>query len=246
MVYIRRRPLRIARRPLRARRTIRKLRRVTRVPRMLSIIPTRQKATLFVKRKVFCSSINPSTVTTANFFSYVTPSLSSAGSMANVNIGGLTNIGEYQALFDQFKLSAIKYELYPRVTDLVNDQNPATGGTFRDRPYVSFCIDKKGTLTPTGTYVQATWNQFAESGNVKTVRGDKKVTIYLNKPMINEQFGGGANRYVSPKYADLDGAGTTMQHRGFYIFFHTQTFAGSALIGYDVYATYYLAFKGQK
>lgn len=214
------------------------------VPRTLRAY--RNLQTLSVKRRFWAGTITPGTTSTTSFWNYVTPTLSSAGFICGTTLGGLPNLAEYQALFDQYRLNAIKLEFKPRVFNVTNDQNPATGGTFRDRPYVSILIDRRGTTTPAGTYSNSTYNAFAEAGNVKMKRGDRDLSVYLSKPIISEQYGGGATRYVSPKFTDMDSAGITMPHRGMYSFFHTQQFSTTAFTSYDVFATYYLTFKGQK
>lgn len=213
------------------------------------MVMPRLRHRLSVKRTCFVGTITPASTTTASFWNYVTPSLASAGTICGTTLGGLNNVAEYQALFDQYKLAAVKLSFKPRYVDVnLNQINPSSGTSTTDRQFLSYVIDTRGTTTISGTYGTTSYNQFTETGKVKIRRGDKEVSIYI-KPKINEQFGGGANRYVSPKFADMDSNGLAIPHRGVYIYHHTQNTLSSGIPtfgAYDVFATYYLTFIGMK
>lgn len=231
--------------------TTRRVRRRTaatvprRVPRNLPGF--RNMTTLTVKRRCFVGSVTPSTAATTSFYCMVNPSLGSAGTLWGTSLSGLSNLAEYQALFDQFRINAVKLELHPTSVDYNFDQlQPSTGTTFYPRGYVSYIIDRRGTTAPAGTYTSTTYNAFTEIGPVKQRRADKKISIYLSKPLITEQFGGGATRYVTPKFADMNASGTAMPHQGIYMFVHQQGFSTASWPTFDVYATYYVTFRGMK
>lgn len=200
---------------------------------------------LKVKRTWYAGQVVPSTTTTANFWSYVTPSLNSAGTIATTALSAVPNLTEYTSLFDSFKINAIKLTFRPRNVDFnLSQTNPSTGTTYSDVPYVSYLIDPYSTLSPSGTYSIGTFNNFYAEGKAKTIRGDKEFSIYW-KPKCQEQFGSGALRYIKPRYAATDTNGNTMPFRGVHLFFHSYNFTG-VFNQYDVYATYYMTFKGQK
>lgn len=205
-----------------------------------------QKNSLTVKRTFYSGSVNPAIGATNQFWSYLTPSLGSAGILFNTTLSGLPNLTEYRDLFDTFKLSAVKYRLVPRVGPLTQDQTiPSTGTTFIDKPMISTLIDPKSQITASGTYSLGTYNTFLELGNVRRRRGDREVNIYW-KPLIQEQYGSGALRYIKPRYTNIDTLGQSMPHRGCYVFWHNWNFTSVSLPQYDVYVTYYLKFKGQR
>lgn len=198
-----------------------------------------------IKRTCYLGNLSPQTTTTNGFWQYRTVSLNIGFVDAVGNsMGGLTNVAEYEALFDQFKLSAFKIVLRPRVFDLSAQQDIPASSSWRDRPYVSVIKDPYDRTNPSGTYTQANLNTFLTLGNVKTYRGDKNITIYM-KPKVSEDYGLGAQRYVNPNWTDLNTAGKDMQHRGFHMFFHTQSMQQS-FSNYDVFITYYLKFRGMK
>lgn len=198
-----------------------------------------------VRRTCYLGTITPNTTATYGFWQYRQVSLSNGFyDQALSSMGGLTNVAEYQALFDQYKLCAFKITLRPRAVNMVNDQT-ATAAYGRDQNWVSVVRDPTDNISPTGLYTAATLNTFLESGKVKTFRGDKPVNIYM-KPLVQEQYGGGSNRYVRPQWTDLTATGISMPHRGYHLFFHTNTLTSASLTPYDVFVTYYVKFRGMK
>lgn len=225
------------------RRNVTKKRRTMNISRPRSSF--RSVPVVSVKRTCYLGTINPNTVATYGFWQYRTVSLNSGFTDQSLaNMGGLTNLSEYTALFDQYKLSAFKILLRPRRLDVQSSQDLYAGATFLDRNYVTIVKDPTDITSPTGTYTNATFNSFLECGKARTYRGDRPVSIYM-KPKVQEQYGSGANRYVTPKWTDLNTSGTTMPHRGFHLYFHNQAMTTS-FMQYDVFITYYLKFKGMK
>lgn len=227
----------------RKRKTTRRVRRrmaVPRIPRGPSIVG------LQVARTFYAGSFTPSTTTTANFVSFITPSLNSAGTICGVTMNGLTNVAEYTSLFDQFKLNAIRLQFRTRITDL-NYQQSTPAGTFTDVPQMSVIREfRDPPLLNPGTYGVASFNNFCESGKVKTYRNDDRVVSLYFRPKISEQYGSGAVRYISPRWTDLDTNGQAMTHRGVWVYFNNRNFGSAGFAVYDVHATYYLQFKGMR
>lgn len=200
-------------------------------------------AMLSVKRTCWVGSFTPSTAATTNFWTYQKPTLGSAFADNSGALTGLSNLAEYTPLFDQYKINGIRLHFKPRFMNYNLDQlNPTIGVSLKDMPYVSVIMDPKSNVLPTGAYTAATINTFLEQGNVKTRRADKPFSVYL-KPMVVEQFGGGANRYI--RFPWTDSSNTTVPQLGYHLFFHNQNFA-TAFNTYDVFATYFLQWKGMK
>lgn len=226
-----------------------KRRRVTamvvsrRIPRPIrAALPT-----INIKRTVYLGSVTPGTTSTSHFWRYIAPSLDVGfTNESNASMGGLTNLSEYTSLFDTYRLNAIKCVLRPRQGMAVADQNTNAAISF-ERGYHSVLFDKEGTISPAGIYQPSTYNSFLEQGNVRTYDATKPLTIYL-KPLVQEQYGNGAVRYIKPNWTDLGTTGNAMQHRGFHLFTHTQSMSAASLgrCAYDVFVTYYVQFKGQR
>lgn len=206
---------------------------------------------LTVKRMVCATQpFTYSSVATTNFWKYNTVALTSGmvDYASGATIASLTNLSEYSVLFEQYKLSAFKITFRPKFSNLNQSQiNNTTGATTYAIPYFCIVKDPMGSQTPLGTWTQSTLNTLLENGG-KVYRADRPVTIYM-KPKISEQFGGGSNRYLTPKFSDLGtSAGTSMPHRGYHMFCFNQGFDSTAITqqSWDVYVTYYLRFKNPR
>lgn len=194
------------------------------------------------------SPLTVSTTATSNFWRYQTVSLDSGFQqmdVAGTTLTSLTNRTEYQALFDEYRLSAFKVTLIPKFSNYNTDQAAAYGTTLI--PYICIVKDAQSKLVPTGTWSAATLNTLLENGG-KIYRADRPINIYM-KPLVTEQYGGGADRYVRPRFTDLQSAaGTTMAHRGFHMFVFVGTWVAASMAGlaWDVRTTYYLKFKNHR
>lgn len=200
-----------------------------------------------VKRTCYLGAFTPNSTTTNGFWQYRTVSLTKGFFDASAaSMGGLSNLTEYTSLFDLYKLGAVKITLRPNQQNMQSDQVLYSSSTTQNIPYVSICIDPTDNVSPTGVYNATTYNAFMEQGNrVRTKRADRTFSVYL-KPKVIEQYGNGADRYVSPRWTRLDNtAGQDMPHRGYHMFFHNQAFS-AGFMTYDVFVTYYLRFKGAR
>lgn len=207
-----------------------------------------------VRRKVYAGYLTPDSSlnnSTNNFWQYQTISLTSGPqnftSVAS-RLNGLTNRAEYAALYDLYRLRAVKYEFLPKMGAIVQTQvvgaTPATT-SGNDPPRICIIKDPQSTLTPSGTYTSTNLNTLLENGG-KIYRGDRKFSVYL-RPKVTEQYGGGANRFVSPMWTSTDATGLAMEHRGFHMFLFRNNFNTSQSdFAFDVFVTYYLQFKNPK
>lgn len=200
-----------------------------------------------VKRKIFAGVVTPSTATTGQFWQYVQPEIS-GWSLFGTGMNGISNLAEYQALFDVYKVHGIKLHFRPRYNLIGEMQSvPTSGVSTTDHQYVSFIMDKMSTATPVGAYSISTYNSFTELGNVITKRADRPFSIYLRRPVVSDQTIAGASYSTKQPWLNLgSAAGTDQPLRGFHMFMHTQTFTSSVFPTLDVYATYYVSFRGMK
>lgn len=214
----------------------------------------RRNAFMQARRKVYSGYLTPgASLNTAvgNFWQFQTVSLNNGLFQYNATptrLTGLTNVSEYAALYDQYRLRAVKFEFLPKMGAIVQTQvvgaTPATTSAFQP-PRVCIIKDPMSTITPSGTYSSGTLNTLLENGG-KIYRADRKFSVYL-RPKIVEQYGTGATRYVSPMWTSTDAAGLAMEHRGFHMFLFRNNFdTSSADFAFDVFTTYYLQFKNPK
>ena len=224
MPYVGRRRKRIVRR----RRTTR--RRVMRVPRSLRPAPFVMK----FKRKFWFFNWTLSTASTAGFWRYFSIALSDLPSNAEV-----------VNLFDQYKITGVRYELHPRFDNFAgNDTVDVTQPNITNQAgnMVHVINDPRSLLTPAGTYISTTLNTFMEQGKVRTHRGIKPIVIY-HKPTISQSQTTGARQIRAPW---LQTANTTTIHSGAHVFLQDVNLTGTTGQSYDVFVTLYVMFRGAR
>lgn len=192
---------------------------------------------------------NFNTTSTNGFYQYRSVSLSSGftdNSATPPVVCSLTNLSEYQALFDQYKLCAYRVKLIPKFKNITsNTEVVTTGGTTYETPY--FAIVKDHCARPNTaitTWDRAGLNSLLEDNKAYIVRGDRPVSIYI-KPRVQETTSNGS-RYIKSPWFNLDTNGAAVPHYGFHLFafnrsFNSASFGATCL--YDVSVTYYLKLK---
>lgn len=162
----------------------------------------------------------------------------------------IPNYTELTALFDNFKINAIKYTLMPNYT--AADANQVyTGANILNKPQMAICYDKYSTQVIAGSYSQATWNIFAEQGKVKIVKDPlQPVHIYVSKPTVHTYTAAvsGLPSQLKPSRFLATDNYTSANHYGAQVFISDPNFSGNNLAPYswDIYVTVYMQVKNQK
>lgn len=202
------------------------------------------------RRVAVTSSLTPTAGSLNGFYQYIRCSLDSGIAQFNATgdrLTGLTNLSEYTALFEQFRINAIKFEFRPRFQDLNQQQNvAATDTTIRNPPLVYINRDDHHNGSLTGTWDRAFFNVLMEHGKGKIIRADRPFSVYMRKPSVQEDVVSGAQRYVRSPWLDLNANGTATAHRGIHMFIYNTTFDTASFPVLDVYITYYLQFRNPK
>ena len=205
--------------------------RIPRAPRYSAVNVVRAKRTFFLE------NWTPSTGVTSGFWRYYTPSLSQLPSAA-----------EFQALFDMYKISAIKLVLRPRYDNFDGSNTTDTtlpGVTNQGGTNVHVLIDPDSTtVVPTGTYTSTNLNTFLENGSVRSYTGNRPITIYW-KPKVGDAMALGESR-VRPKWMGTSATPSTLIHHGVHIFLQDTNLTGTFNQSFDVFVTYYMMFKSLK
>lgn len=231
MAYKRKRAMRVGGRRVR-RRTYRRFRGKFSVRR-------RSNAAFFsVKRSFYVGNWAPNTATTNGFWRLFAPSLTD-----------LPSLGEYQALWDSYRIKAVKVTFRPRFDNFAgNDTTDTTlpGITNQSGTRAFVVVDPFTVTGPAGTYTSATFNTFMENGSkVRTFEGIRPFNVYW-KPMVDRTLGnistGGRMRAPWMSLA----AASAVPHYGFHIFMQDNAFAGTFGNSYDIFYTYYMQFKSSK
>lgn len=211
-----------------------KRRAVRRIPRGV-----RAPMTLAVKRKFYLENWQPSTATTNGFWRYY-----------SFNLAQMFDVGQFQAVFDQYRINAIRVEFHPRYSEFAGNDTTDTvlpGVTNQAGTRLSVMVDTRSSVVPSGAYSSATYNSFLEQGNARTHQGNRPVTVYF-RPSVSTTLGAnvaGAARKRAPVMM-LDASGQQVNHTGFHIFAWDPNFSGTFGQSFDILVTYYLTFRGMR
>lgn len=188
-------------------------------------------------RTFYLENWTPSTASATGFWRYYNPSLSL-----------LPSLSEFQALFDLYKIKAIKLTLRPRYDNFAgNDTTDVTlpGTTAQGGTNVHVLIDPDSTtIVPTGTYTSTNLNSFLENGRVKSYTGNKPISIYW-KPKVGDSMAVGEAR-VRPKWMGTSATPASIVHHGVNVFLQDTNFTGTFNQSFDVFCTFYMMFKSLK
>lgn len=210
------------------RRTGRKRRRSGGVSTFRRRMLRRMNRTMYLKRTYYAGAWTFATTTTNDFWRYNTFTTSS-----------INNFTELAAVFDEYKICAIKQTWRPRY-----DSIDAANATAAPEAYAHVIIDPESNITPTGTYSAATENAFLENGDrVKTFKCNRPFSVYF-KPKISVQTAASVT-YQRSKFLPV--ADTTDIHRGYHMFLHVNNLTTSSTnFVLDSFVTVYLKLRGRK
>lgn len=188
------------------------------------------------KRKQYWGVLTPDQATTAGFWK-----------TWYYRLDQMNNYTEITALFDQYKINAIKLTFVPRFTDA-----PAASNNYT-QPRMLICYDKYSTVAsssraPTGTYSSGTLNNFLEQGKIKTVRKtyDFPIQLYIPRPTVETDIGGSiVERFKAAPWLPTTAANVT--HNLCNTFHHTPNFSSTDYMGqWDIYLTWYISCRNSK
>lgn len=195
-----------------------------RVPR--SIVP----AKLFAKRTFYNGNWTFNTVTVDGYWRNYSFTFSQ-----------LPNVVEYTALFDEYKINAIKVTFRPAYDSVPSDA-PALNVNTGPQSYAHIFVDP-AAVNPSGIYGAATLNSFLENDGVKTYDTNKPFSVYF-KPMIRDQVQGtGPNAEIRrSKYIRTTETGAV--HTGFNMFLQQNNLStNNTRISLDIFVTFYMTLK---
>lgn len=187
-----------------------------------------------IVRTTWLENWTPSTATTNGFWRYYqfTPNL-------------IHNWQDYFNLFDQYKISALKFTFRPRYTEFAGNDTVDTtlpGVTTQGTTMVHVINDPYSTVVPAGTYNFLTLNAFLENGKVKSYQGVKPISVYY-KPTINLTTEAGNNMRRRAGWLNVN---LNNSHSGFHIFLQDVNLTGVFNQSYDVFVTSYVMLRNAR
>lgn len=198
----------------------------------------RMPMTYAVKKRFWLENWQPSTAAVNGYWRYYA-----------FSINQLPDFAGFNAMFDTFRINAIKVEFHPRFTEFAGNDTVDTvlpGVTNQSGTRVSLLVDTKSSLIPVGAYLSNTYNDFLQQGPPRTYTGTRPFSVYF-KPQVSETAGinvGGALRRKAP-WMQLD-IGQSVAHAGFHAFAWDPNFSGTFGNSFDILVTYYVQFRGMR
>lgn len=220
---------------IRKRSTTRK--RKTRRSRKMTMTRVPRQGSMNVVRTFWYENWTPSTVTTANFWKYYA-----------FRFSDIPQYTEYSAIFDQYRINAVKVTFRPRYDNFAgNDTTDTTlpGVTNQGLTTAHIINDPYSQLVPSGVYSSANLNIFLENGRVRSYTGVKPFSVYL-KPTIYETVSATNTARIKRAPFLMCQDGFNAAHRGFHIFLQDINLTGVFGQSFDVFYTYYLTLKGMR
>lgn len=184
----------------------------------------KRAASISIKRMSYTGAWTWATTSTNDFYRYQT-----------VNMGSFNNFAELAAVFDEYKVNAVKYTYRPRYDSVSQAETCLVN--------CHYVVDPSFTATVSGAFGTSTLNTFLEHGP-KTVVCNKPFSIYY-KPKVFKTIGGVSNgELASPGWMRTDE--TTVPLRGHAMFLQPINMNASPNFVMDVFVTYYVSFRNLK
>lgn len=202
------------------------IRRTTRIPRSVK--------TLSMKKVCYQGSWAFSTASTNGFWRYLTWTANNA----------TQNFTEIQALFDEYKINAIKVTFRPRYDTVT--ASDASAGVGAVQAYAHYVVDPASTTSPSGVYGAANLNGFLEQSGVKTRTLNKPFSIYF-RPKVADSLSGGttAARAITPTFIKTSNAGVEFTGVHMYIQQNNMSNTNPSIV-LDQFVTLYMQVKNLK
>jgi len=157
---------------------------------------------------------------------------------------GISDWSEFRNVFDEYKINGIKVEFRPRYDGV--DIAAVTGSNLLGTTHV--IVDPASAVTPTGVPGPGSLNYFLQQAQtVKSYASDKVFSYYVKPKIETQVFGGGlAGQLKYAGWLKCDGAENVV-HRGAHVYiqpYNNNILLGN--IGYDMFVTYYMQFRGNR
>lgn len=184
---------------------------------------------LTIKRRVQMQSWQISTVTTNNFCQQFTATLQD-----------VPNYTQYVDMFDRYRIAGVKWTFQPRFTDYTNAATvaPVLQAHMLTDPFAPSVAGMNIT-----TYSRGNLNTFLEHGNTRTYRTNRPFSCYMRAYTPDDINAVADAKRIRFPLTNVSNVGRVAQ--GPTVFVSEPNLTGnfgSMII--DVYATFYLQFRG--
>lgn len=163
---------------------------------------------------------------------------------------GFNNFGEFQNVYDEFRVNACKFHFRPRYTEVDAQDALPTGGPPAIATGVNvdamIVIDPATTTAPSGLQSISNKNSFLQQGNVKIKNAMKPFNVYFKPRVEGQLFGTGTAAYVR-RCPWVKTTESGIDFRGFHVYLSPNNLTNvlSGMV-WDVYLTVYCQFRNLK
>jgi len=211
------------------RKGLRRIRTRNVIPRSLRM------ASIMVRRTTYGGAWQFGTAATSGFWQYLAP-----------NMTAFNNFNEFAAVFDEYRVNAIKITFRPRYDNVALD-NSFNAAMNQSQAYAHYCVDPASTVVPSGTYTQANLNTFLEGSGIRTKTLNRPFSIYFRPKVLEQVSGGGTAGVVRDRRPWVRTTETGQIYRGVHMFLQQNNMAtGNVNITLDTYYTFYVTFRNLK
>lgn len=155
------------------------------------------------------------------------------------SLNDMPGFTEFQALYDQYKIKAVKVSLFPKFSQ--SEGPDATMLNSNNLPQVMSILDYDSLATP--------WliSDLVQYQNLKVSRGNRVHTRYLKPRNLIQMYNGIASTgYAVSRSMWLDTSNSSIPHYGLYGIVDTSQVGTGVRVVYDVKIDYYIAVKNVK
>lgn len=186
-----------------------------------------------MKRTFYLAAWTWNTTTTQDFWRYY-----------NFVIQELPDVSQYSAVFDEYRVNALKYTFRPRYDSV---EGATAGSTGTPTAYAHYVVDPGSTLIPAGVYGSSTLNQVLENSGVKTRSLSRPFSVYF-KPKVLYQTQGSSTAGAMKTPSFYRTTELTAAHRGFHMYIQQNNLSASAAanIILDVFVTVYVTWRNPR
>jgi len=151
---------------------------------------------------------------------------------------------EFANVFDEYRITNVKFSFRPKYDTFPVSTGYDAATSAYVAPFIHTIVDQASTKIPTGSYNFATENVMLENGTVRTYDGTKAFSVSYKPKVFNGLLAGGtaATAEWAPWIRTSEPA---VRHNGLHVFIKLPNFASLA-VGYDIYSTVTVEFRGAR
>jgi len=180
-------------------------------------------------------------------WSFTTTNVSGFWRYETCALNSLSNVNEYTNLFDEYRITGVKYRYVP-CYDSLSALDSTNGSTLpvTNAYEAHVSVDAStGTQIPSATYNIAALNGYLEEANRnKIYRGGKEFSVFYRPRVLEDHNTNTASKTIPFPWTRTTASSVVARGHHMFIWGHN----GTSVVGlnFEVYLTVYVQFRGAK